>query len=84
MMVRMIELAILGLLDEAPLLGYEIRRRLRAQLGLIANVSFGSLYPALQRMLIKGWVVAEWGVTAGNRRAGPGPPAAGAALNALS
>ena len=50
MMVRMIELAILGLLDEAPLHGYEIRRRLRAQLGLIANVSFGSLYPALARL----------------------------------
>jgi DNA-binding PadR family transcriptional regulator len=32
-------------------------------------VEEGSLYPALQRMLIKGWVVAEWGTTAGNRRA---------------
>jgi PadR family transcriptional regulator, regulatory protein PadR len=32
-------------------------------------VEEGSLYPALQRMLLKGWVVAEWGVTAGNRRA---------------
>ncbi len=29
----------------------------------------GSLYPALQRMLIKGWATAKWGVTAGNRRA---------------
>jgi DNA-binding PadR family transcriptional regulator len=50
MIVNMIELAILGLLDDAPLHGYEIRRRLRAQLGLIANVSFGSLYPALARL----------------------------------
>ena len=33
------------------------------------QVEEGSLYPALQRMLIKGWVTAEWGVTAGNRRA---------------
>jgi PadR family transcriptional regulator, regulatory protein PadR len=32
-------------------------------------VEEGSLYPALQRMLIKGWVKAHWGVTAGNRRA---------------
>jgi PadR family transcriptional regulator PadR len=32
-------------------------------------VEEGSLYPALQRMLLKGWVTAEWGVTAGNRRA---------------
>jgi len=32
-------------------------------------VEEGSLYPALQRMLIKGWVKAEWGATAENRRA---------------
>ena len=32
-------------------------------------VEEGSLYPALQRMLVKGWVTAEWGSTAGNRRA---------------
>ena len=35
----------------------------------ILQVEEGSLYPALQRMLVKGWVAAEWGVTAGNRRA---------------
>jgi transcriptional regulator len=35
----------------------------------ILLVEEGSLYPALQRMLIKGWVTAEWGVTSGNRRA---------------
>jgi transcriptional regulator len=35
----------------------------------ILQVEEGSLYPALQRMLVKGWVTAEWGVTAGNRRA---------------
>lgn len=35
----------------------------------VLQVEEGSLYPALQRMLIKGWVTAEWGVTAGNRRA---------------
>jgi len=35
----------------------------------VLQVEEGSLYPALQRMLIKGWVRAEWGVTAGNRRA---------------
>lgn len=46
----MLDLAILGLLEDGPLHGYEIRRRLRAQLGLFANVSFGSLYPALARL----------------------------------
>ena len=33
------------------------------------RVEEGSLYPALQRMLIKGWVVAEWGQSENNRRA---------------
>jgi DNA-binding PadR family transcriptional regulator len=33
------------------------------------TVEEGSLYPALQRMLVKGWVAGEWGTTAGNRRA---------------
>lgn len=46
----MFELAILGLLHEQELHGYEIRRRLRDELGLFANISFGSLYPALSRL----------------------------------
>ena len=46
----MLELAILGLLDEQELHGYEIRKRLRDELGLFANISFGSLYPALSRL----------------------------------
>jgi DNA-binding PadR family transcriptional regulator len=45
-----LELAILGLLEEQELHGYEIRRRLREELGFLANVSFGSLYPALARL----------------------------------
>jgi PadR family transcriptional regulator PadR len=35
----------------------------------VLRVEEGSLYPAMQRMLIKGWVIAKWGTTAGNRRA---------------
>jgi PadR family transcriptional regulator, regulatory protein PadR len=35
----------------------------------VLRVEEGSLYPALQRMLIKGWLVGEWGRTAENRRA---------------
>ena len=35
----------------------------------VLQVEEGSLCPALQRMLIKGWVMAKWGVTSGNRRA---------------
>jgi DNA-binding PadR family transcriptional regulator len=47
----MLDLAILGLLEErGELHGYEIRKQLRAGLGVLANVSFGSLYPALARL----------------------------------
>jgi transcriptional regulator len=49
--------------------GYEIAEHIQASSDDVLQVEEGSLYPALQRMLIKGWVRAEWGVTAGNRRA---------------
>lgn len=55
----MLDLAILGLLEErGELHGYEIRRQLRDGLGLLANVSFGSLYPALARLEAAGAVEA--------------------------
>lgn len=53
----MLDLAILGLLQEREFHGYEIRRRLRDELGLFANVSFGSLYPALSRLEGAGAVI---------------------------
>ena len=49
--------------------GYEIANSIQQITDDILQVEEGSLYPALQRMLLKGWVTAEWGVTAGNRRA---------------
>jgi PadR family transcriptional regulator PadR len=49
--------------------GYEIADGILSTSDEVLQVEEGSLYPALQRMLIKGWVTAEWGVTAGNRRA---------------
>jgi transcriptional regulator len=49
--------------------GYEIARSIQQFSQDVLQVEEGSLYPALQRMLIKGWVKAEWGVTAENRRA---------------
>ncbi len=54
----MLELAILGLLSEQEFHGYEIRKRLRDELGLFVNISFGSLYPALSRLEASGAVVA--------------------------
>jgi len=49
--------------------GFEIARWIEQISDEVLQVEEGSLYPALQRMLIKGWVKAKWGVTAGNRRA---------------
>lgn len=49
--------------------GYEIAKAIESLSQDVLQVEEGSLYPALQRMLIKGWVKAEWGVTAENRRA---------------
>ena len=46
----MLELAILGLLTEAPLHGYELKKRLGETLGHVWGVSYGSLYPALARL----------------------------------
>ena len=49
--------------------GYQIANSIQRISDDVLQVEEGSLYPALQRMLIKGWVIAKWGVTAGNRRA---------------
>ncbi len=54
----MLEMAILGLLSEQAMHGYEIRKRLRDELGILSNVSFGSLYPALGRLERSGAVEA--------------------------
>ena len=49
--------------------GFEIANSIQRSSEEVLQVEEGSLYPALQRMLLKGWVTAQWGVTAGNRRA---------------
>jgi DNA-binding PadR family transcriptional regulator len=49
--------------------GYEIAESIQRIANDVLWVEEGSLYPAWQRMLIKGWVRAKWGTTAGNRRA---------------
>jgi transcriptional regulator len=60
---------ILGTLNQGPLHGYAIARRIRDWSKGDLEIEDGSLYPALNRMLIKGWVKAEWGMTENNRRA---------------
>src|SRR6202453_2332681 len=52
-----------------PMHGYGISQYIQQSSDEVLRVEEGSLYPALQRMLIKGWVTAKWGTTAGNRRA---------------
>jgi DNA-binding PadR family transcriptional regulator len=54
----MLELAILGLLKEQELHGYELKKRLTEALGTFSSVSFGSLYPALARLEAAGAVKA--------------------------
>jgi DNA-binding PadR family transcriptional regulator len=72
----MLDMAILGLLEERDLHGYEIRRQLREHLGLLANVSFGSIYPALTRLEKSGAVVAieGGGAAHGSPTDSPAPP----------
>lgn len=49
--------------------GFEIAESILETSEDVLQVEEGSLYPALQRMLVKGWLTAEWGKTAENRRA---------------
>src|SRR5579864_6767698 len=60
---------ILRTLAAGPLHGYAISRRIRQCSAEVLDVEEGSLYPALNRMLIKGWVEAEWGTSEANRKA---------------
>ncbi len=60
----MLELAILGLLIESPMHGYELRKRLTGLLGAFRAFSYGSLYPALRRMQADG-LIAENAAPAG-------------------
>lgn len=53
---EVLELAVLGVLHESPMHGYEIRKLLNARLGVFAALSYGTLYPALRALLTRGWV----------------------------
>ena len=52
-----------------PMHGYGIAQHIQQMSEEVLVVEEGSLYPALQRMLIKGWLMAEWKQTENNRRA---------------
>jgi DNA-binding PadR family transcriptional regulator len=55
----MLEIAVLGLLNESPLHGYELRKRLASLLGTFRAFSYGSLYPTLRRLSEAGWISEE-------------------------
>lgn len=62
-------LLILRTLAAGPLHGYAISRRIKQCSADVLDVEEGSLYPALNRMLVKGWLRAEWGTSETNRKA---------------
>jgi len=64
-----LDLLILRTLVAGELHGYGIAERLKLLSQDVLQVGESSLYPALQRLLLNGWVKAEWGASENNRRA---------------
>jgi PadR family transcriptional regulator, regulatory protein PadR len=59
---------ILRVLQSGSLHGYAIAQRIHVLSSEVLGVEEGLLYPTLQKMLIKGWVTAEWGISETNRK----------------
>ena len=64
-----LDLLLLRALTLGPMHGYGIAQRVRQVSDDVLQVGESSLYPALQRLLVNGWVKAEWGASENNRRA---------------
>ena len=64
-----LEMLILQTLKRGAMHGYGIAQFIQSISDDVLQVEEGSLYPALQRLLLKGWVKAEWGTSDNNRRA---------------
>ena len=64
-----LDLLILKALNRGPMHGYAIVQALKDRSDEVLQVGESSLYPALQRLLLNGWVNAEWGASENNRRA---------------
>ena len=64
-----LDLLILKALNRGPLHGYSIMQVIKERSDEVLQVGESSLYPALQRLLLNGWVEAEWGASENNRRA---------------
>jgi transcriptional regulator len=64
-----LEMLVLKILSLEPMHGWGVSFRLRQVSGEVFDVNQGSLYPALQRMLRRGWITSEWRASENNRRA---------------
>ena len=64
-----LDMLILKTLTQGRMHGYGIAQRIQQISSEVLQVEEGSLYPALQRLLVNGWVKAEWGSSENNRRA---------------
>jgi PadR family transcriptional regulator PadR len=64
-----LHLLILRTLSAGPLHGYAVAGRIKSVSREALAVEEGSLYPALNRMLVRGWLAAEWGISENNRKA---------------
>lgn len=64
-----LEMLVLQTLLLAPLHGYGIARAIRSNSSEALDIEFGSLYPALKRLELKGWIAAKWEISEHNRRA---------------
>ncbi len=61
-------LLLLRVLRSGPLHGYAIAQRIHSLSSEVLRIEEGALYPALQKILLKGWVTAEWGISETNRK----------------
>ena len=61
-------LLILRVLRSGTLHGYAIAQRIHSLSSEVLQVEEGALYPALQKILLKGWVTSEWGISETNRK----------------
>jgi transcriptional regulator len=64
-----LDLLILKAVARGPIHGYGIAQKLKETSGEVLQVGESSLYPALQRLMLNGWLEAEWGASENNRRA---------------
>ena len=64
-----LDMLVLRTLTLSPLHGYGIAKAIRSSSSEALDIEFGSLYPALKRLELKGWIASEWELSEHNRRA---------------